>query len=90
MKSYIQVIGPIWMPQTTGATIYNLTSYDIENIKNENEEITREDIDRWLCCHSGDFQYVKDFSAYIEDEDFPWEDEENEWIFQDLMYPSED
>ena len=32
-ESYVNVIGQIWMPSTTGATRYNLTGHDIENAR---------------------------------------------------------
>lgn len=89
-KSFIQAIGPIWTPNATGATQYNLTHSDIENMGG----ITRESIDEWLSTHSGDFRSVTDFRADIELPDgrnviIEWENEESEFIYSDCMY-SED
>lgn len=90
-KSFIQVVGTIWMPSTTAATQYNLTAYDIENIG----EINRESVDLWLSTHSGDFSSVKDFRADIELPDgrnvvIEWEKEDNEFVFNDCMYSESD
>jgi hypothetical protein len=93
-KSFIQVIGKIWMPAVTCAMQYDLTSYDVENIKATGDgKITRDAVEDWLGCHSGDFQSVADFSASIEDGndtlDFPWAVEESEFTYCDCMYPAE-
>ena len=88
-SDYICVIGTIWMPSTTAATQYNLSSYDLRNIS-ETEEYTRENVERWLAMNSGDFQSVDDFSASIGDVEIPWQDEESEFTYFDCMYPAED
>ncbi len=78
----IEVIGKIWMPVKTCAMVYNLlTANDIENIG----ELTRENVSNWLDTNSGDFQYIIDFHASIDDFDFPWEKEESESIFHDCI-----
>lgn len=82
----IEVIGTIWMPASTCAMTYKLTAHDIENIG----ELTRENVQKWLDTHSGDFQSIEDFHADIGDFDSPWEHEESECTFNDCMFPSEE
>ncbi len=78
----IQVIGDIWQPGAgTCAMTYSLRSYDLENIG----ELTRDNVDRWLTCNSGDFQSIEDFRADIGDWESPWESEESEYTFFDCM-----
>jgi hypothetical protein len=90
-KSEIDVIGPIWMPADTAATTYNVSGYDIENMRDESGQITRESVALWLDSHAGDFQSVTDFHASLDDSDIsvdiPWEHEESEYTFNDLTYP---
>ena len=92
-KSEVDVVGTLWMGGT-GATTYNLDSYDVENAKDEVGNLTQESVERWVMLHSGDFQGVKDFRASLwdgkRDHDFPFKDEENELTFNDCMYPCED
>jgi hypothetical protein len=87
----IQVVGRIWMPNVTAAMEYDLSDYDVGNIEHP---FTRETVEYWLALHSGDFQEVLDFSAYIsgsnEQVEIPWENEENELTYLDCMYPSDD
>jgi hypothetical protein len=58
-RAYVDVVGPIWMPPIQAASTYKLSDYDLENVG----EFTRENIERWLCTHAGDFQHVTDFHA---------------------------
>jgi hypothetical protein len=92
--SYVDVIGPIWMPSTTAAMRYTVDGYDIENMRDEDGNITRDSVEQWLACNSGDFQNVTDFSASIEDGDttvdIPWKDEDSELTYNDCMFPEED
>ncbi len=94
-KSFVQVVGTIWMPATTAAYEYPLRQYDIDNIKAlGNGKLTRRAVQLWTDTNTGDFQSIKDFSASIEDgektRNFPWKHEESECTFNDCMYPSED
>ncbi len=90
-RNYVQVLGIIWMPATTAATEYPLSSTDVENIREYGEgELTREAIADWLTTHSGDFQNVTDFSASIGDQEWPWEQEDSEFQYNDCMFPAED
>ena len=63
------------------------TSYDLENMRDDNGKITRESVANWLTCHSGDFSEVLDFSASLEDGaesiDIPWATEEGELAYAD-------
>ncbi len=81
----IHVIGTLWMGGTAAMT-YKLTAYDLENIG----ELTRENVQKWLDTHSGDFQSLSDFHADIGDFDSPWEHAESECTFNDCMFPSEE
>ena len=56
-KSYIQVIGPIWMPPVVCAMQYDLGEYEIGNI----QSLDREGVEIYLSTHSGDFQCINDF-----------------------------
>lgn len=92
-KSIVRIIGTIWMPATTCAQEQTLSSYDVENCRDDAGQITRESVEQWLTTHSGDFQSVQDFSASIEDGettvDIPWGKEESEFTFSDCMFPEE-
>jgi hypothetical protein len=92
--SYVDVIGQIWMPAVTAVMRYNVSSYDLENMRDDNGNITRDSVENWLGCHAGDFQSVTDFSASLEDGDetvdLPWADEESELTYGDCMFPEED
>ena len=81
----INVIGQIWQPGFTCAMSYRLTKHDVEMIG----ELTRENVERWLMSHSGDFQSVQDFHADIADFDSPWENEASELTFLEAMFPRE-
>ena len=77
----IEVIGVIWLPLSTCAMVYDLQSYEVEQIG----ELTRENIQAWLDTRAGDFQSITDFHADIADFDSPWQSEESEGIFMDCM-----
>jgi hypothetical protein len=90
-KNAIYVIGTIWLPPIVCAQKKELTTYDMENIKDENGKITRDSVERWLSCHSGDFSQVIDFSADFDYEgkhiDIPWsKGEESELTYSDCMF----
>ena len=95
-QSEIDVIGPIWWPAgSTAATTYNVTGYDVENMRGDDGQVTRESVELWLGSHAGDFQHVTDFHASIEDGadtvDIPWQQsEESELTFNDCMYGEDD
>ena len=82
-RSYIIILGRLWMPQCMASMYKMLSAYYAENIRAEGDgEITREAIEQWLAVNSGDFSSVVDFVASIEDgdetRDFEWTTEENE------------
>lgn len=84
--NYVDVVGLIWMPQTTCSYRYNLDSYAIENIREHGEgEITREAIEQWLTTNSGDFSSIQDFRASIGDLDIPFATEEGELAYYDTV-----
>jgi hypothetical protein len=93
-KSVVQVIGHIWMPAVTAAMEYQLSSYDVENARDENGLLTRESVSDWLARNAGDFQSVADFRADLADGDrdvvIEWSDEESELTYSDCMYPDLD
>lgn len=89
-KSFVNVIGKGWYNQTI-ATTYNVTDSDVENVRDDSGNITRESVALWLDSHSGDFQSVDDFSASLSladgsDYEFGFADLENELAFNDCMY----
>ena len=91
-KSYIDVIGNIWMPSSgIFAYRYDLSLYDVEDIV---KPINRDNVQDWLDKNAGDFSRVHDFSASIEngDEtiDIPWIYKESEMTFCDCVYGDED
>jgi hypothetical protein len=92
-KSFIHIVGTMWMPSTTGALVLNITSLDADYLKDDNGNITRESVEEWLSTHSGDFRNVIDFYADIETDSgnviIDWLNEENEIVFNDCTYPEE-
>lgn len=86
-KSFVEIVGRIWMPACVCGQVINASQYDIENMRSESGEITRESVEDWLTTHSGDFQSVTDFHASIEDGkntiDIPWATEDGELAFMD-------
>ena len=90
-KQRIYVIGTIWMPSATCAQVYDLSSYDMENLGDPRD---RANVERWLDTHAGDFQSVTDFRADFDDAlgniIHEWKDEESELTFNDCMFPSFD
>ena len=88
-KSYIQVIGPIWMPPVVCAMQYDLGEYAMGNMIT----LDREGVEIYLSTHSGDFQCINDFYADLYDPVdkrdivIPWADPSSEIIFNDCMYP---
>jgi hypothetical protein len=101
-KSYVDVLGRLWMPQCLAATRIALSSYDVANIQGQHDwatdseggTIDRDAVEQWLMLHSGDFSEVIDFSASIESGDqtldFDWANEESQFYWQDCMHPVED
>ena len=91
-SSYIQVIGPIWMPPVVCAMEYHLGEYEIGNIIS----LDREGVEIYLHSHSGDFQYITDFYADLynpvdkRDVVIPWASPESGYTFSDLMYGTEE
>lgn len=92
--SYVDIIGTLWMPSTTAATRIKVNSHDVENMRDDDVQITRDSVEDWLTSHSGDFSRVIDFSASIEDNDttvdIPWADEDSEFTYNDCMFPDND
>jgi len=94
ITSRISVIGRIWMPGITAAMDYTPEAYDVENMRDDDGNITRESVQGWLDTHAGDFAEITDFSANIADGDsdviLEWSDEESELTYSDCMFPAED
>ena len=88
-ESFIEVVGRMWMPNTTAAMTIDLGAWELGNIQNEDGSIDRDAVEFWLTGHSGDFQSIIDFRADIQhpitDENlvFEWENEESEGVFAD-------
>jgi len=93
-SSFVDVIGKLWMPNTTAATRIKVDSYDIGNMRDEDGQLNRDSVEQWLMFHSGDFSQVLDFSASIEDGQetitIEWADEDSEFTYFDCMYPDND
>jgi hypothetical protein len=93
-KSIVQIVGYLWMPQCKAATEQSVSSYDIENMTDDDGNVTRDSVEQWVMTHSGDFSSVIDFRADLEVGDktivIDWEKEESECDFADCMYPAED
>ena len=89
--SNISVIGPIWWPNGAVCSLeIPLGSREIEQIRDYGEgEITRDAVEDWLGCHSGDFQSVTDFRADIsageDDYLFDWADPESDAVYLDTL-----
>lgn len=86
--SYVDVVGRLWMGGKASLRI-NLSGHDLENMRDDDGQITRETVEQWLSTHSGDFQHTIDFSASIEDGDksldFPFATEEGEMDYLDTF-----
>jgi hypothetical protein len=93
-KSVVRVLGKLWMPNATAAQTYELSTYDVENARDDEGKITRESVQGWLDTHAGDFSSITDFEASVEDGDdtvdIPWADEANEVEFNGCMFGDED
>ena len=50
---------------------------------------TRDAIQDWLGSNSGDFQFITDFAASIEETEIPWAKEENDFLYNDMIDPVE-
>lgn len=66
-KSVVEIVGRIWLPPVVCNQTRTLSAFDVENCRDEAGMITRESVERWLFCNTGDFQGVIDFAASIED-----------------------
>ena len=67
---------------------YKLDSYARRNMS-DGQIPTRDQVDDWLGCHAGDFRDIKDFAVSWDTHEIPWENEENDYQFSDIMYPVE-
>lgn len=92
-KSVVRYVGTIWQGLTC-AQDKTLSPSEVENIRDEDGKITREGLEDWLGCHTGDFQSIDDFYGSIEDGDdtveIEWASEDSELTYNDCMFPSED
>jgi hypothetical protein len=80
-RNFVRVVGKIWLPPVTAAMEYPLRKYDLETIG----EFTRENVERWLCTHAGDFSSIIDFYATSGDIEIPWGTEDGELIWEDCV-----
>jgi len=92
-RSVVRVVGRIWMPNVVAAMDYTLDGYAMDNARDEDGKLTRESVERWLDRNAGDFAEIIDFEGDLEDGtthvDIPWADEDNEWTYNDCMFPAE-
>jgi hypothetical protein len=84
-RAWVDAVGRGWYGQEIAYT-YNLTKYDLDSIGEE----TRENVELWLSTNAGDFQSISDFHAVLRNSEIPWNSEEKECSFNDLVYPMED
>lgn len=96
-KSFVQVIGNIWLPPVTAAMEYDLDSYAVSNIEGYRRELNldwRGAIAHWVSLNTGDFQNVADWRADIETSEgnvtLEWRNPESELTYNDYMFPPED
>ncbi len=91
-ENYVNVLGYMWLPNSQATYRYDLRQYAIDNMKDDEEKITRESVENWLSMNAGDFQSITDFYAIIDNESvvIDWEKEENEITFNDIQFPVED
>lgn len=87
-KQVIGVLGNIWMPDVEAAQVLELSAYDMANLGNPRN---RDDVERWLHMHAGDFQSITDFRAdfHVDGENIVHEwtrGEESVMAFNDAMY----
>lgn len=91
-KSFVEVVGTIWMPAVTCSLRIDLGQWEIDQIADRLDHpdsidpaAWREALDDWLTTHSGDFQSVDDFAASIEygdaTIDIPWGSEAGEMAY---------
>ena len=92
-KSVIYVVGHLWMPDIIASQQITVSAYDVRYLRDDRGKITRESVEQWLGTHTGNFQFIHDFSASIEDGDntvdIPWASEDGELEYLDTL-PSED
>jgi hypothetical protein len=90
-RNSVQVLGELWWPiGHPAACEYPLTAHDLDQLRDEQGQITRDDIDGWICRHVGDFSTIIDFTASIGDQEYPWSNEDNEILSHDILYPTSD
>jgi hypothetical protein len=82
MKNVINVLGTIWMPSITAGQAIEIVDYDKKNIG----EVTRENVEQWLCSCTSDFKSIIDFGGSIDGVSIDWKDAESENTFNDCMY----
>jgi len=69
---------------------YPVDAYDIENMTDDEGEITRDSVENWLSAHAGDFRSIEDFSGHVANKEFPWTNDDSEIIYFDCMFGNED
>jgi hypothetical protein len=94
-RSFIDIVGGIWWPYGATCSLRkDLSQYDIDNMRDEDGEITRESVEQWVCLNSGDFSSILDFSASIEDGDrtidLEWATEDGETAYLDTLGGGDD
>jgi hypothetical protein len=97
-RSFVQVIGQMWMPPSRAATVIELSNYDIDNIvahkKAYQNKSLRDAVEHWLNLNAGDFQRIIDFRVDMEVPHgegtdtviFDWNNRDSELAYNDLTY----
>jgi hypothetical protein len=79
-RNWIDVLGRIWQPGIGPCGLrIDLRAGDMENIG----EATRDNVERWLASHAGDFQEIIDFHAIVGEVEIDWASEDNEATYCD-------
>ena len=88
----IRIIGRIWLPPVVCAQTLHPSSYDINNMRDDEGKITRDSVEQWLGTHAGDFQSIIDFSVSLDEElESDWaKGEDSDMTYGDCMCPDDD
>jgi hypothetical protein len=86
----ISVVGRPWMGGLA-AMDYTIDPSDLYKLYDASGQITRDSILLWADTHCGDFNEILDFTADIgEDLVIPWLKADNELVYNDCMYGTEE
>ena len=64
-RSFVEVVGTIWMPSTQAVYTYDLRQYDIDNMRDDDGKITREEGIALVKKFDGEFPQ-RHFAEFLE------------------------